>query len=113
MTIGQLKKELDKFPDNMEIKYYNGFVDDWHDISLEECELYKDTLETINANVKYMCNLRKTEFTPKTKVKQDWNLNILPIPQDHRIMYKFKKCLLICGKKRNKSCGDRIGTISY
>jgi hypothetical protein len=78
-NIGDLKKYIADLPDSMEIKYYNGMVDDWHNVDVLETELIKEkpsfTLKLINAfnereGKPLWDKLKKGSFKPR-----DWEFN--------------------------------------
>jgi hypothetical protein len=117
-NIGDLKKYIADLPDSMEIKYYNGMVDDWHNVDVLETELIKEkpsfTLKLINAfnereGKPLWDKLKKGSFKPR-----DWEFNEF-IEEDSELMKCFsrKKVLLIQGVKRGKSSFDRMGEIDY
>jgi hypothetical protein len=39
MKVSDLKKELEKYPDNMDVKLWNGMVEDWMNIKLGVTEV--------------------------------------------------------------------------
>lgn len=118
-NIGDLKKYIADLPDNMEIKYYNGMVDDWHNVDVLETELIKEkpsfTLKLINAfnereGKPLWDKLKKGLFKPR-----DWEFNDYIEEENKDLLKCFsrKKVLLIQGVKRGKSSFDRMGEIDY
>ena len=93
MKVSDLKKELDKYPDNMDIKFYNGMVDDWMNIKLQETEVVMDTPA-----------LSKILY-PNSKKRKEWefpNEFVNYNDPKQKKFYRFKKILLIGGKLRGK-----------
>ncbi len=122
-NVGELKKYLEQFPDDLEIKVYNGIVDDWHNIDVNEQVLIREkpkyTLETINAeNIRNGQPLWKKLLPNQYKIRE-WdfindNLKFIfhKSPKEKN-NYFFKKILLFDIILRNKRAYDRIGTIRY
>lgn len=124
-TVGDLKRFLLNFPDKIEIKFYNGDVDDWHNVIVDEDELIKEkpsyTLDTINYyNEQH--NIPKWSKLEKGKYKErDWEfinsflMDEIDRHPEERKNYSFKKILLFQGERRNKSVygGRYSGDISY
>lgn len=117
-NIGDLKKYIANLPDNMEIKFYNGMVDDWHNVDVLETELIKEkpslTLKLINYQnerdgLPLWDKLKKGSYKAR-----EWEFNDF-IQEDSELMKGFnrKKIMLIQGVKRGKSSIDRMGEIEY
>lgn len=120
MKKSDLIKLLEEIPDDTEILFYNGFVEDWHEIEIEKSELCKPkedihkrlvVLEKyFNAKVEY-----PDEETIQEQMKSvadfefDWEFNGYATEDTH----EFKEVFLICGKERGKDSFDRLGTMCY
>ena len=112
MKVKDLKAALDKFPDDMDVVAYNGFVNDWHNIELDPTILIKEKpkqlLEAINKQA------RERGYKECTKApKRDW---VFPGYQSEQLLkhfYSKKKVLLINLINRDKSVSDRLGKIEY
>ena len=124
-NVGELKQYLSSFPDKTEIKFYNGDVDDWHDIIVDEDKLIKEkplyTLETINYYNESK-GLSKWNKLEKGRYKErDWEFinsfiadRLERHPEDKK-NYSFKKIILFQGRERGKSIygGRYQGDIHY
>ena len=121
-NVGELKKFLENFPDNMEIKYYNGMVDDWHNIDVIENVLFKEkpafTLKLINYQRERNNEPKLTKLTKGSFRAREWefanefNQTFLDAAEQKRC-FSTKKILLFQGKTRGKSTFDRMGDINY
>lgn len=113
MKVKDLKKILEKYPDNLEIKIHNGFVDDWQDFKVDETflERYsKSSMEITREvyNKKHNKNLELKEF------KNNWEYpNIFMSNEDRKKRMIFKNILLIQPKRKGVTSYDRLGKMSY
>lgn len=118
MKAKDLIKILQKNPEQ-EVKFFNGYVDDWMNITIQEETLIKEKpshlLEIANYQRK---SLGLPEYTPndvkKFKQFSNWGFpNEFADYEKEKKNYSFKKVFLICGKKRGLSTFDRLGDIEY
>lgn len=114
MKVKDLIKQLSEFPENTEIKFYNGFVDDFQEIDIQENLLIKEKpkawLPIVNAQNRELGRPEVTKLNRKT----EWELwNEFVSPEHLKEFYSQKKVLLLSGKLRGKVCHDRIGSIEY
>ncbi len=119
MKAKDLIKILETNPE-MEVKFYNSFVDDWMDIGhVNEHELVKEK----PSYILYLSNLcrqsrnlplHSKEDVKKFKSGKEWvfKSNFVDYIEDKK-NYSFKKIFLIQSKRRNVSTYDRLGEISY
>ena len=124
-NVGELRQYLSSFPDKTEIKFYNGDVDDWHNVIVDEDELIKEkpsyTLETINYYNESK-GLSKWEKLERGKYKErEWEFinsfladSLERHPEDKK-NYSFKKIILFQGMERGKFIygGRYQGDIHY
>ena len=108
---------LEKNPEQ-EIKLYNGFVGDWVDISIEECELVKTKDSTLLEQINYQNKREGLPIWSKLQEgkykKRDWELkNRFVDYVKSKSHYDFKNVFMIQGTKRNKQTFDRHGDIEY
>lgn len=118
MKAKDLIKILEKNPEQ-EVKFYNSFVDDWMNISVDEHELVKEK----PSYILMLSNLdRKQKGLPehtledikKYKRGSEWEFkNDFADYERDKKHYSFKNIFLIQGKSRNKTTFDRLGEISY
>ncbi len=118
MKAKDLIKILEQNPD-MDVKIYNGVVDDWMDISVDTIRLVKEK----PSFVLKMYNLSRLHSNLPPVGKKDikffkrgssWEFesNYVDYERDKK-EYSFKKILLIQGIRRGKTVFDRIGSINY
>ena len=117
MKAKDLIKILEKNPE-MEVKLYNGFVDDWMDISVSEDTLVKEKPSTTLMLINYdreRNNLPKLEKLSNTSYKKrQWEFpNQFADYERDKKDYSFKKIFCINGKRRGLSTFDRLGDIDY
>ena len=130
MKKNQLIEQLQKIKGNPEIKMWNGFVEDWTNIELVECELVKRCKEYIRWGIEeeWKQENRSREIPAdvqqhldeliKEQVKEEeWDFpnQFIKTEEESKRWYSKnkKKFVMIDAKKRNKSCFDRLGEISY
>lgn len=117
MKAKDLIKILEKNPE-LEIKLYNGFIDDWMDIDISEDILVKEKssflLKLINYERKRdglpeIDKLSKTNYKKRT-----WEFpnEFVDYERDKK-NYSFKKVICINGKRRDLSVFDRLGETEY
>lgn len=117
MKAKDLIKILEQNPE-MDVKFYNSFVDDWMDIQVDEFTLVKEkpsfTLELINwQNEKQGLPLWDS-LKGKNYQKRDWQFqNMFTDYNRDKKNYSFKKVFLLQGKKRGITTFDRLGKIKY
>lgn len=122
-NVGDLKKYLEAFPDNMEVKFYNGMVDDWHNLDVIESELFKEkpsfTLKLINYqresnNQPKLNKLSKGSYKAREwEFANEFNQTFADDKIEQKKCFSEKKILLFQGQSRGKSTFDRLGDISY
>ena len=136
MKVKDLIKHLEKFPENMEVVFYNGFVDDVQPISntfiqenLKKHSLlyYKngfmydfynkhDRNYNIEPSDEEMRNIEKRADemykSPNNEYVKYYN-NIDELDTKDWFDKKIKKRLLLQAKITNKTYFDRCGSISY
>ena len=121
MRVKKLIELLKQLDPNSEILLYNGFTEDWHEISLEADELcrLKPSVrkqfivmqEFEQRGLPFPSKQALEEESKKVKVgASSWEFN--SYANDPEI-YDFKTVNLICGKARGKKSYDRLGSICY
>ena len=122
-NVGELKKYLEQFPDNLEIKYFNGMVDDWHNVNVVEHELVKEkpsfTLKLINHQNERNGDPIWDKLKPSQYKVREWELRdsldeeLFRDDPSMKKEFSFKKILLFEGITRGLSSFDRMGSIHY
>jgi hypothetical protein len=111
MKVKDLKKKLEKLPDDLDVKMLLPLVDDWADITLNNVCLYrmkKDIRCKVRNNQnreffnKELGQDRRTDYTPEEMPDEEWSL-----------YNGFVEALVISNKTRGKTDYDRNGTIEY
>ena len=135
MKVKDLIKHLEKFPENMEVVFYNGFVDDVQPISKELVveELKKHSLKyhengflmdwynkhsndySKNPSENEMNSIKQKalERYKSTKEYVEFHDNFEDLDTRGWFDKKIKKRLLLQAGRANKTYFDRSGTISY
>lgn len=115
MKAKDLIKILEKYPER-EVKIHNGFVDDWQDLSIIECELEKLKPSVALSYHKQYCEKINISFHNK-KFKTEWEYLNSFTEQKDRVwrdkLYSYKSIWLLQGKKKGKTSYDRLGSLSY
>lgn len=130
MKKSELIKKLQEIDGDPEILMFNGFVEDWHEISLHSGQkLVKHSLENLFKGIKHELMGQKKEFslTPQELktcymiareqfLEQDWEFpNRFVEAGRHKDWYgnNQRDVVLIQGDKRGKSFFDRLGSMRY
>lgn len=135
MKVKHLIKHLQKFPENMEVVFYNGLVDDVQPLSKNFIlqELKKYSLEYYkNGFLADWYNKNSKDFSkhPSEEEHQEINKNALErykqsneYVEFHDTFYdidttswydkRIKKRLLLQAGRANKTYSDRLGKIEY
>jgi hypothetical protein len=129
MRKNDLIKKLQKIKGNPDIKMWNGFVEDWMDIEINEGELVKLCEEHIRWRVEAEWKERNKSFKIPASVQQrldklitqqvkeeEWEFPNQFLDADGEKRWygkRRKKIVLIDAKPRNKSYFDRLGSIRY
>lgn len=135
MKVKDLIKHLEKFPENMEVVFYNGFVDDTQPISkeFEVQELKKHSLKyyengfLMNWYNKHSKDYSEHPSNDEMKIIKQKALEYYKSSNEYVESYnniddldtrdwfdkRIKKRLLLQARKANKTYFDRSGTISY
>ena len=135
MKVKDLIKQLEKFPENMEVVFYNGFVDDVQPISkelvVEELKKHslkyhengflsdwynkhsKDYSKTPSENEMNSIKQKALERYESTKEYVEFHDNFKDLDTRGWFDKKIKKRLLLQAGRANKTYFDRSGTISY
>jgi len=122
MKIKDLKKFLEKYPDDMDIKMELPMVGDWADIKLHHTKLQRMKKEEFVG----MCNWQNKEYKLGRKImklsdpdvkkrKMEWEFAQPGLNKQLKIedVYEYKEAIVITNKPRGKSSFDRMGTIEY
>lgn len=116
MKVIDLKKKLDKLPDNMDVKILLPELEDWADVRTEKISLKKmkkeEKLGLINWQNKYY-NLGNPEMKIEDVKESEWEIHDHYLDDNLKTMYDFKEALLLRPKARGKSTFDRQGKIEY
>ncbi len=129
MRKNQLIEQLQKIKGNPEIKMWNGLVEDWMNIEIVECELVKQCAEHIRWGIEAEWKKQnRSEEIPadvqqyldqiiKEQIREEeWDFpNQYLDKEGEKRWYgkNRKKVVMIDAKRRNKTCADRLGEISY
>jgi hypothetical protein len=130
MRKNQLIEQLQKIKGNPEIKMWNGFVEDWTNIELVECELVKRCKEYIRWGIEEEWKQENRSWEIPADVQQhlddlikeqvkeeEWDFpnQFIKTEEESKRWYSKnrKKFVMIDAKKRNKSTYDRLGAIHY
>lgn len=124
MRKNDLIKYLQSIEGNPEVKLWNGFVQDWMDITPpEEATLYRKTFEAYLKHCMYAKSLEAgAEVEPseedlkhyKRKHAEVCEWEFLNIYNDYfKHECSKKRVIVLQAKPRGKTQGDRIGKMSY
>jgi len=129
MKKNQLIEQLQKIKGNPEIKMWNGFVQDWMNIGIVECELVKRCAEHIRWSIEAEWKQKnQSEEIPadvqqylnqiiKEQIREEeWDFPNQYLDEEGEKRWygkNRKKMVMIDAKQRNKTYADRLGEISY
>lgn len=114
MKAKDLIKILELNPES-DVKLYNGMVDDWMDIQVDNITLVKERPSRVLEQINFQRNKDGLPLWDKLKKnyykERDWEFeNEYNV---HKKGFTRKNVLLVQGKLRNKSSFDRLGKINY
>jgi len=116
MKVKDLKKQLNKLPDDMDVKILLPEVEDWADVKIEKISLKKMKKEEKLGLINWQ-NKQYDLGRPETKIEDvkesEWEIHGEYLDDKVKTMYDFKEALLLKPKSRGKSTFDRFGKIQY
>lgn len=114
MKVKELKELLLKYPDNMDIFAHNGFVDDFQDIIVGECDLCKEKPSHVLQMIHYQEKEKGClSLTESKRLKTEWKY-LSEYSDTFPKAHSFKTVLLIQPIRKNKVSVDyRWGKTYY
>jgi hypothetical protein len=112
MKVKELKKLLEEYPDNMDVLFYNGLVEDFQDITIRPEELEKQKPSSLMRLINNKPDKYKTVTIKQCKTT--WQLpNPFGTEDWWKKEHSYKKVLMIYTYSKGKTYSDRLGSIEY